>query len=205
MSHPARNPQLPATIFGLPHAEHRHLRIKAFLAHYNVLFARAVSRVQLLRLLFAVEDQFSDRERRIICSWLQGAGLLSDLRLSLRKAGVVDRRVALPTASLLVVVEPSDQRTVPLSASQECNVCLTTLDGSAFPRRRVSSSCRHSSFTCLKCLKQTLDIQIRENSSDRVACPECPAVLEYQRIKEFASPEAFKMYVVPPQTIPSSG
>lgn len=195
MSQSLPRPQFPAAIFGLPHAEHRHLRIKAFLSHYNVPFARTSTRVQLLRLLLAVEGQFSDRERGFIASWLQGAGLLSDLRLTtLPKAGVVNRRVILPTTLSLVVVELPEHGIVQLSASQECNVCLATLDGHAFPRRRVTSTCRHGSFTCLECLKQALDIQIRENLSDRVACPECPAILEYQRVKEFASPETFKLY-----------
>lgn len=186
---------LPSTIFGLAPSQHRVSRVKELFAHYGILAIGQTTRTQLLRQLIAVEGQFTDRERQLIASWLQGGGLLSDLKPTLRKANALTKRILIDEDSYALTDMSSEEQIVPLSAQQECSVCLVLLTGDAFPQRAITRSCRHGSFTCLDCLKQSLNIQIREKPLDHVTCPECPAVVSYQRVKDFASPEAFKVSV----------
>jgi len=191
MSQP--NTGLPNTIFGLPALQLRLLRVKEFLTHYRISFHKLTPRIQLLRYLSAVEDEFSDQERLIISPWFRGAGLLSDLRPTLQKAQALTKALNMERASQISVLP----YIVPLSSEQECRVCLITLPGDAFPQKRVTPRCRHDSFTCLECLTQSLDIQIQKMPWDHISCPECPATISYNRVKEFASPVSFKRHLRP--------
>lgn len=183
--------ELPNTIFGLTSSQQRVLRIKELLSYYKVPFSKSATKVQLLRHLATLEDQFSDREQRYLSAWLRGGGLLSDLKATLRKAQALTKNITVVMESSLLARE----LIVPLSGEQECSVCLTTFTGDAFPRKRISTSCKHGSFTCLACLKQSLEIQVQENPWDHITCPECPAMIAYQGVKEFASPQAFERYL----------
>jgi hypothetical protein len=182
-------------VFDLPYQQHRELRVKAFLAHFKAPFPETATPVQLLSQLAVIENKFSETEKGVISPWLGGAGLLSDFGPTLRKAQALGKRVSTASDTSSTPKSrsvPLKLRIVPISEEQECSVCLTTLDGVAFPRRTVTPKCRHNSFTCLKCLRQCLRVQINEMPSNHIACPECPAVLTFARVKEFASSEAFK-------------
>jgi hypothetical protein len=182
-------------IFDLPYQHHRELRVRAFLTYFKAPFPETATPVQLLSELAVIEGQFSDTEKGAISPWLGGAGLLSDFGPTLRKAQALGKRVSITSDQSPTPIsrsDPSKHRVVPLVEQQECSICLITLAGIAFPRRTITPKCRHGSFTCLKCLRQCLRVQINEVPSDHIACPECPAVLAFERVKEFASLEAFR-------------
>lgn len=184
-------PSPQRSVFDIPYRQHRELRVRAFLAHFNAASPPTSTPVQLLSQLSSIEDQFSDAEKRALSPWLGGAGLLSDFTPILRKANSLGKRVA--TTAPVAHQAPSSQRIVQVSEAQECSVCLTELPGVAFPRHAVTPKCRHGSHTCRECLKQCLQVQVGQKPWNRITCPECPAVLNFHRMKEFAPPEAFKM------------
>jgi hypothetical protein len=188
------NTGLPNTIFSLTSLQHRTLRMKEFLRYYRIGVAETATRMQLLSHLTAVESYFSEAEIGIISKWFQGGGLLSDLKPTLRKAGAHTKAlIGIPDFVLDVnVPNGAENRIVPLNVEQECKICLVTLPSDAFPRQQITASCRHPSFTCLECLKQSLDIQIQDQPWDHISCPECPATINYHRVKEFASSKSFK-------------
>ena len=77
----------------------------------------------------------------------------------------------------------------------ECTPCGRTLAASAVFKRLPTKTCAHDSHTCKSCLKAWIDAQLETNTFDKLACPECPGVMDHAKVKAFATKETFAKYV----------
>lgn len=73
----------------------------------------------------------------------------------------------------------------------ECSVCMARFPGYFFPQGKLAPDCDHDSSVCIGCLGQSLDREIGEKPWDQVACPECPARLDFDTVKLFATAASF--------------
>lgn len=86
------------------------------------------------------------------------------------------------------------QRTTRRSRGRrECGVCGEESGPlHHFPSRTITSTCQHRSSTCKACLRKWIAAQLDGTSWDRISCPECSEVLQYDDIKFHASPAVFR-------------
>ncbi|KAI0125875.1 hypothetical protein BJ170DRAFT_451566 [Xylariales sp. AK1849] len=80
---------------------------------------------------------------------------------------------------------------VPLTES--CLVCGDEKRLSEMPRR-ITRSCDHDPNTCKVCVAQWIVSSLDTVTWDRLKCPECPQLLQFQDVKAFASRELFDRY-----------
>lgn len=72
----------------------------------------------------------------------------------------------------------------------ECCVCF-----SSFPQHHfttISLMCDHEPAVCDDCISQSVNTQVLDVAWDKIKCPECPAPLRHQDVKEWASEELFE-------------
>lgn len=85
------------------------------------------------------------------------------------------------------------------SLSRTCIICseeytLRTA-ASSFPTSCVTDGCTHASSTCLICIEKTILEELFSRGWDRIQCPECPSLLDYNDVRRFATAETFNMFV----------
>ena len=81
-----------------------------------------------------------------------------------------------------------------LTTKQDCVICTETLPLSQFPEAGVTESCSHESNTCLECVNRHIQSQLESRMWDQLKCPECPAILRYADIREYATEATFQVY-----------
>jgi len=75
-----------------------------------------------------------------------------------------------------------------------CAVCgdvKTTLD---FPAKAPTSTCQHPPQTCTGCLRTWIASELDTKGTDRICCPECPAILQHEDVRRAASTATFEAY-----------
>lgn len=75
----------------------------------------------------------------------------------------------------------------------KCKVCLQDKEAPAdFPARPLSATCssQHGGpKTCTQCVRQTVQAYLRFKPYNQISCPECPGILNYETVMEYASPD----------------
>ena len=164
--------QLPRTIFGLEHHQHRAYRVADILAHSKAKVNKKAKKVKLLSHLAAQERTlFSHEERERISAWFRTP------IWNLQPKPLLDR---------ILVDAPFK--------SIECSVCMTSFPRYYFPRQSLAPECDHEPSVCITCIAQSLEHQIEEMPWDQIACPECPEALAFDVVKQFSTEESFRRW-----------
>ncbi|KAH8195257.1 hypothetical protein TruAng_010581 [Truncatella angustata] len=77
--------------------------------------------------------------------------------------------------------------------TENCAVCSDDKRVSEIPRH-VTRSCEHKSNTCKDCVGQWITSSMETLAWDRLKCPECPQLLQFDDVRAFASPDVFVRY-----------
>lgn len=112
-----------------------------------------------------------------------GTGI-SDIRRSEQQA---EKQIPLNT------IEPTAHTTVSIPGvpvAQDCLICLERLC-SRNASRKVTAQCTHDIDTCQACVVRWVSEQARSKELDKITCPSCPALLQYQDLSEFAPQDIF--------------
>ena len=73
-----------------------------------------------------------------------------------------------------------------------CAICFEPFSPSYFPReQKLAEECEEKGKTCLDCLSLWLREEVRQGKINKVGCPVCPAILNYETIKKYAAKEDF--------------
>ncbi|ORY60166.1 uncharacterized protein BCR38DRAFT_55222 [Pseudomassariella vexata] len=78
-------------------------------------------------------------------------------------------------------------------STETCIVCSEDKRASEMPRR-VTEACEHEAQTCKDCVSQWIVSSLDTVTWDRLRCPECPKLLRFEDVRQFASPEVFDRY-----------
>jgi hypothetical protein len=160
---------LPAVIFGLKHHEHRIMTLIEFLSSTKGLFHKRSRKATLLSHVAAQERTlFASDQREQISRWFRGT-----------TGSTTIAEIIFPILGYRYFER------------SECSVCMTLFPGYFFPQEELAPDCDHSSSVCIGCLGQSLDREIEEKPWDQVACPECPARLDSDTVKLFATAASF--------------
>ena len=73
-----------------------------------------------------------------------------------------------------------------------CNVCLESLEPTAFPKRQTTTACDHNPDVCLQCLSHSITAQFENKMWDQIDCPSCGQRLGFLDVKAFAEPAVFE-------------
>ncbi len=66
----------------------------------------------------------------------------------------------------------------PQPVRYECVTCTRTLAASSFPKYLSTDKCQHLINTCKACLKAWITSQMGSTTYDKIACPECPQIMQ---------------------------
>lgn len=158
----------PAVIFGLEYHQHRVLTLVEFLLSTKALVDKKSRKSILLSHVAAQEKTlFTSDEREQIVAWFRDAS-------------------GSPAITKIISPILGDHRFTMF----ECSVCMILLPSYFFPPGKLAQDCDHNSSACVGCLSQSLDRDIKGKPCDQVACPECPAKLDLDTIKQFATAES---------------
>lgn len=78
------------------------------------------------------------------------------------------------------------------TSTQQCPICASTRSMTHFPTRSPTSACTHEALVCRRCLRRWLEAQFETKAWNELNCPQCPSILEYRDIREFASKNMFR-------------
>lgn len=92
------------------------------------------------------------------------------------------------------IESPRDQAPIEWH-TDECSICIDTLDEDNLPPRNVTGVCEHKSDVCLKCLSEYIRVKINEETPDNIECPKCDQYISFASIKNFAHAATFERYV----------
>lgn len=74
--------------------------------------------------------------------------------------------------------------------TESCAVCGDDKRVSEMPKR-ITKLCEHDPTTCKDCLSQWITSSMDTLAWDRLKCPECPELLQFEDVKAFAKRETF--------------
>ncbi|KAH8675961.1 hypothetical protein BX600DRAFT_190897 [Xylariales sp. PMI_506] len=80
-----------------------------------------------------------------------------------------------------------------VTATESCVVCGDDKKVFEMPRQ-VTRACEHKPSTCRECAGQWIASSLETQSWDRLRCPECPQLLQFQDVRNLASQEVFNRY-----------
>jgi hypothetical protein len=75
---------------------------------------------------------------------------------------------------------------------KECIVCIDRLPEDHFPYRAPTAECTHTMNICRRCIRTWIETEFATKMWDSVHCPICPALLEYEDMREFAPSRVFR-------------
>ncbi|KAI0533999.1 hypothetical protein GGR58DRAFT_516494 [Xylaria digitata] len=81
-----------------------------------------------------------------------------------------------------------------MSGVAECTSCFEVKPSQDFPRTTLTPRCQHTATLCLACVALFLESQSRNGLMDQLSCPECPELLAYDAIEDYATAELFERY-----------
>ena len=114
---------------------------------------------------------------------LQGAARQAYER---RLAGLAEEQRRASEEVSANVLDVSNQVHPPTqSRGDACYTCLEQLSSSNAPRN-ITIQCEHSIRACHQCLRKCVIAQAESTTLDKIRCPECHAILQYQNMQEFA-------------------
>ncbi|TLD28024.1 Diacylglycerol O-acyltransferase [Venturia nashicola] len=76
----------------------------------------------------------------------------------------------------------------------ECSICAEDVGFLDWPGRLNATTCKHESSTCNPCLRNWITEALDNNNTDKITCPECEVVFEYNDLKKHATEEEFDRY-----------
>jgi hypothetical protein len=82
--------------------------------------------------------------------------------------------------------------------TETCIVCGDDKRVSEMPMQ-ITKSCEHEPNTCKDCISQWITSSMGSLAWDRLKCPECPALLQFEDVKAFADRETFDRSVNVPR------
>jgi hypothetical protein len=74
---------------------------------------------------------------------------------------------------------------------RECVVCTDEHPVVDFPDR-IATKCQHVAGVCPECLQKTINSSLEGRDWDKIRCPECEAILQYEDVKAHLSQEDFE-------------
>lgn len=77
--------------------------------------------------------------------------------------------------------------------NETCVVCGDEKRLSELPAR-ITARCGHPSVTCRDCAGQWIASSLETTGWDRLRCPDCSELLNFEEVRALASPEAFRRY-----------
>ncbi|KAH6667617.1 hypothetical protein B0J14DRAFT_489716 [Halenospora varia] len=200
---PKANPYagLPNLIFGRTCSQHRKQTISQVLNHFRVQSRRSETKVVLLGKLAALQERASEANSRVIEAFFEprnGEPYFEVFAMSyqLRHGGEDEEEVEEDDEGEEENAFPDDMMEIDEQQpnTKECTICAEYVDNDQFRNLGCTPRCTHEMTFCNGCLTQTIDAQIESLPWDRIHCPECPALMTFQFVKEVASPEAFIRY-----------
>jgi len=181
--------------------------MKVILQHYNFWVWGRPTRIQLLRDLVNLEAEDSEEDERGITAWLNGDYGDDSLSRVLRKSKRSRKKRRQRSPSIRREDTPEqgvsgqdvfDDETPNLRSLVACLTCAEDLAPRNFPKKGLTAECNHEPTVCKDCLTRSIDIQISDVDWDQVQCPECSAILPFEVVKKYASPELFKRCAITP-------
>jgi hypothetical protein len=116
-------------------------------------------------------------------------GTTQNLRTATVKWGATyDFRLSHKLAEALL---PGDPWTV--ETTKQCSICIDDKPRSEMPAQNTPR-CTHQPTACKECLEEWLRSSIERGAWDRLQCPDCSEVLDWQDVKRHASEAAFNRY-----------
>jgi hypothetical protein len=82
----------------------------------------------------------------------------------------------------------------PKPKRRDCVICGSEKATSSFPRKPPTSTCKHEVNTCTLCTKTHITVQLDSNTHDKLACPECPEILQNADVKRLGTKQAHARY-----------
>lgn len=72
-----------------------------------------------------------------------------------------------------------------------CIICEEDFTPEFTPPAWITLACEHTPTICKKCMTRSIASDLENKIWNQIACPECPALLEYEDIRRLADAESF--------------
>jgi hypothetical protein len=101
---------------------------------------------------------------------------------------IYDLRLSHGLAEALLLEDPWS-----IETTMQCSICIDDKQRTEMPVQNTPR-CTHRPTTCKDCLGEWLRSSIERGAWDRLQCPDCPEVLDWQDVKQHASEGTFSRY-----------
>ncbi|KAI0508518.1 hypothetical protein F5B22DRAFT_638725 [Xylaria bambusicola] len=82
-----------------------------------------------------------------------------------------------------------------LPLTETCSICADEKRVSEMPAHgRITGNCQHKATACKDCVSQWITSSMESVAWDRLRCPECPQMLEFKDVENFATKDIFTNY-----------